>query len=430
MSPFRSDRRLTDRLIGTVGLAFILAVGPGGNRLAAQACERPQSATEAGAAINLVVKLQTFLNGNFMSDGAGVVVGMAADTMFLATAAHVVYDIDVQADSIEAYFFSGCLGGLDPPQEAEVCSDVGRPIDIALLCVWVPPNVVRPKLNRLGPESVDESARVRPVGCPLGECWGVAQPDRVLAQDSLRILFTTFFVSTGHSGGALFNDWNEVAGIVTNEGQPFSSAVPIQTVLRNLCARGPEDEFCPRVQLGRPYTPRGGYGLSIGFMHPMLGIGTEEQNLGLGPDPDRTPSGRIIVQYRATSRVAVHAGALRLIPESLSVSAAMLGAGITLSGWEGRVSLYPFVEGGFGHVEARFDTGGYFVQGAGGNVYVPFWENVESDGLGFGLGVSGQIIVAPRFILEGVGGVWRFNRPENAPELPLGFFGFGFRVGA
>jgi hypothetical protein len=132
--------------------------------------------------------------------------------------------------------------------------------------------------------------------------------------------------------------------------------------------------------------------------------------------------------FRVNPLLELHAGSMRLTPDNLSVTGAMFGVGLNLPS-KGRVWLNPFLEGGFGHVEGRFDAGGHFVDDNGTNVYVPLWRQVADDGLGFGTGISLMALAIPRTIVEVTVGHWAFNRPAGAPEMPDIVWGAGLRFG-
>jgi hypothetical protein len=260
---------------------------------------------------------------------------------------------------------------------------------------------------------------VYPVGCPAGECWGVGQPDKVLVAgpDQPRILFTTFFVSPGHSGGPLFNEWWEVVGMLTKHGQPLSEALPIDSVMAVACDTG-----CGHGEdrLKSPFVPRGRYRLSLGLQGLFSSANAEPGG--------RFPPGRANLMYRIHPLVELHAGSIRLTPENLSVNGAMAGIGLNLP-TKGRVWVNPFIEGGFGHIEGRFKAGSFFIDQNGANVEVPVWRQVKDDGLGFGVGGSLMALVLPRTIVEITVGHWSFNRPDNAPPTPDVVWGAGLRFG-
>jgi hypothetical protein len=381
---------------------------------------KPPSSIAPNEALSLVVGLRTYRNNKFLKYGSGIIIGDGAGTLYVATAAHVVLDALKPVDSVRAYFYSHC----DTPVEARLCSltDAARDLDLAVLCVpagaatGLRPSSYsrRGKVGRLGGRTP-----VYPVGCPGGECWGVGQPDKVLlvGPDVHRILFTTFFVAPGHSGGPLFNQWWEVVGMVTKHGQPLSEAIPIDSVLSAACDTGCHGRDS---ELKGPFVPRGGYRLSLGVAGLLS---SSDGELG-----GRFPPGRANLMYRIHPLVELHAGSIRLTPENLSVTGGMVGLGLNLPS-KGRVWVNPFLEGGFAHVEGRFDAGGHYIDNNGTNTYVPLWRQVKDDGLGFGAGISVQALLLPHTIVEVMAGHWSFNRPENAPTMPDIFWGAGLRLG-
>jgi Trypsin-like peptidase domain len=385
----------------------------------AQAC-RPASSVAPDEALRLAVKLKTYVGKSFFQHGTAIVIGDRGDTLYIATAAHVVLDAGRPVDSVRAYFYSDCL----KPVAARICSviDPTRDLDLAVLCVSAAaaPGARPSSLSRLGNVGrLGARTPVYPVGCPDGDCWRVGQPDKVLVAgaDQPRILFTTFFVAPGHSGGPLFNEWWEVVGMLTKYGRPLSEAIPIDSVLRAAC-----ETRCRKEDqaLRPPFVPRGGYRLSVG-LHALV-AGAE------GEPGGRFPAERINLMYRVNPLFELHAGGIRLTPDNLSVTGAMFGLGVNLPA-QGRLWLNPFLEGGFGHVEGRFEASAYYVDNNGTNVKVPVWQQVKDDGLGFGTGVSLMWLVAPRTIVEVVTGHWSFNRPAGAPGMPGIVWGAGLRLG-
>ena len=408
-------------------LAAALSAWAGPIQLSAQArptaqnagC-RPSSSTAPEEALRLAVQLKTYVDTGFFQDGTGIVIGDRSGTLLVATAAHVVTDAGQPVDSVHAYFYTDC----SKPVVARLCSPIhsNRDLDLAILCVPAAgaAGARPPSFSRLGNvRRLGARTPVYPVGCPGGECWGVGQPDKVLVAgpNQPRILFTSFFVAPGHSGGPLFNEWWEVVGMLTKLGKPLSEAIPIDSVLSAACATG-----CPGQEetLEKPFVPREGYRLSLGVQGLFASGNTEPGG--------RFPAGRTSLMYRIHPLVELHAGSVRLIPRNLSVTAAVVGIGLNLPS-RGRVWLNPFIEGGFAHVEGRFDAGGHFIDNGGTNQYVPLWRQVKDDGLGFGTGLSLQGLLLPRTVVEIVVAHWSFNRPENAPRIPDLFWGAGLRLG-
>jgi len=424
----RCEPRRIDQLSAAIG--FVLALSawtsphevvmaqarPLGNTAAC----RPPSSIAPDEALQLAVKLKSYVEAAFFQDGTGIIIGDRAGTLYVATAAHVVMDAGQPVDSIHAYFYSDCL----KPVTAKLCSliDPKRGLDLAVLCVRSEAATgARPRsLSRLGNvRRLGARTPVYPVGCPGGDCWGVGQPDKVLVAgpNQPRILFTTFFVAPGHSGGPLFNEWWEVVGMLTKLGQPLSEAIPIDSVLNAAC-----DPACRRQEqtLQSPFVPRGGYRLTLGLSGLLASAA--------GEPGGRFPPERVNLVYRINPLLELHAGSIRLTPQNLSVTGVVVGLGLNLPS-TARVWFNPFLEGGFGHVEGRFDAGGHYIDDNGTNVYVPLWRQVQDDALGYGAGVSLMALVAPRTIVEVMVGHWSFNRPPNAPGMPDIVWGVGLRLG-
>src|SRR5881392_2407125 len=119
------QRPRSDRLISAIGLALGLSAwaslsqpamaqsNPTGN----QAGCRPSSSTAPAEALRLAVKLKTYVDTTLFQHGAGIIIGDRADTLIVATAAHVVFDAGKPVDSIRAYFYTDCL----KPVPATLC---------------------------------------------------------------------------------------------------------------------------------------------------------------------------------------------------------------------------------------------------------------------------------------------------------------------
>ena len=224
----------------------------------------------------------------------------------------------------------------------------------------------------------------------------------------------------GSSGGALFNEYWEVVGIVTEDEPPRANAIPMDQVLALVSAWGYP------VQLRKAKVPRYGYSIHLGAM-VLAGIGGTEGT----PEADqRFPSGRIVASRRGeTYGLVWHLSGLRLAPQNLTVSAAMGGVGVDFK--YGRVTAQPFFEAGLGRVEGRFVAGGYSATaGTGGDTtHVTVWGTEQQDGLGVGAGLSLQALVAPHLTLEVLAAHWSFSIPDSLPQLPAVFVGTGLRWG-
>ncbi len=318
---------------------------------------------------DLVVHILAF-EGESAEDGAGIVVGIDSDSIYIATAAHVVEF----ADSIQVEFESArqlVPATLGPVAEQE------SGIDLAVISISrdaASAAGYRPVLDRLGKsEELGQGDPVSPVGCPTGDCWTAPlTADRVLTATALEVSFQSNFVDGGSSGGGIFNRFWEVVGVVTNDVPPRAIALPIDHIMDQL------GRWNVPVTLERPSIPRGGYGATIGVMvlAPLSGD---------GPLPEgRAPSGRVTLTRSLENGVDVNIGVLRLAPggvgtkcpppvgtDSVSVSGVIsfrdrapceavlnaftLGLGYNVK--RGRFVARPFAELGIGKSRGRFDLG-------------------------------------------------------------------------
>jgi trypsin-like peptidase len=397
----------TGRLARVAALA--LGALAGGGTAAAQTENVPPVAKA------FVVQVVSYFEGRQAPElGAGTLFGVTGDTLHIATAAHVVQK-DTVARRILVTFSAG------DAVEATVAHPREGDLDLAVLSVVVPAArraaVLPVAWDRLGDvRMLRGDDPVYPVGCPNARCWEAPTPaDRVVGKDRLGILFQSSFVATGSSGGALFNGWWEVVGLVIKHEPARANAISIDDVVRTL------EGWHYRVSLRRASVPRPGYRTTVGAV-----VMTSTSSSGASYDA-RAPSGRVTVVRQISPALSWHVGGLRLAPENLAITAGMAGLDLHLS--SGRFALHPFVEAGFGHVEGRYDLGGFYVAASGGSQYVPLWNRVIGDGLGVGGGTSLEVVVWPPGIVELTVGYWSFTRPLNAPKLNQVFVGAGVRLG-
>jgi hypothetical protein len=347
--------------------------------------------------------------------GAGIIFGATDERIYIVTADHVLRYRGQEAEEVRVAF-------LDRPRELVAAERDRAHTQLDLAVISVPREWVGafeeggPEFDRLGDVGALKTGdRVTPMGCPNGECWvPPATPDRVFAKGRFSLSFESVSITTGYSGGGLFNEWWEIVGMITaREGQiARADAIPVNTLVETVAG------WDYPVDLSQPAVPRGGYRRSIDVLALSAGSGTSD---------GRFPSGRGTYSQMITPTLGWHAGALRLTPENLTLSAVVAGLDASLRA--GRFTARPFLEAGFGRMEARFDTGGYYVDDGDGLRYVPNWSMVEDDGLGGGLGLNLDFLVVPHVMLELLGGYWVFNTPEDAPSLPDVVFGAGLRFG-
>jgi hypothetical protein len=393
-----------------------------GQSLLAQASKAPPEATELVVEVRSYFQIQSDDAETTLQPGSGIIVGLDDQRISIATARHVVHKSE---PALRVYVIFR-----NHPNDSISATLSGKAqagMDVAVLTIprsRVPPGWSPPAFNRLGNvRKLGFGDPVYPMGCPQGICWGVpVSADRLVVIDRQGIAFQSVFVKSGSSGGAVFNQWWEVIGLVTEDEPPQANAVPIDQVLALVRNWG-----FP-VSLRQAKVPRAGYPLHLGGSL-LMGLGVTSDSLG---DESRWPSGRLVATRRGELYgLTWHLSALRLAPPNLAVTAAMGGVGVNFS--YGRVLAQPFLEIGLGRVEGRFDAGGYYVSGPDGAVYEPVWQQEEEDGLGVGVGLSVQAIVAPHVTLEVLGGHWSFSIPDSLQvrdtNLPAFFVGTGLRLG-
>jgi hypothetical protein len=232
----------------------------------------------------------------------------------------------------------------------------------------------------------------------------------VIETGASSILFQSFFVRRGSSGGALFNRWWEVVGMVTKDEPPLGHAIPIDTVLAQVKVWG-----FP-VALKQPSFPRGGYRTTVGavVMTPTSSVATTGDT--------RVPSGRVTIVRQMSPLVTWHLAGLNW-PRRIAVTAGMAD---WASAEKSSRLPGPFVEP-IG-VESRL-TWSYFVAASDGTREVPIWSRVVGDGLGIGGGMSLEMVVFAPAVLEVSAGYWGFTRPDSAATLDKVFLGAGMRLG-
>ena len=402
------------RLCASIAVALLGASEPA-NAQARRTAEE-QSGTVPREAAAIVVGVVSYFYGKTTPEiGAGILFGTREHELYIATAGHVVQR-DTVASTIWVKFVEG-----DSLRATVAHPRPDSLFDLAVLSVAVESS----RRRQLIPRSWDRQGSVRglqsddpviPVGCPQGVCWrGPRPPDRVIGKLKSSIVFQSFFVRRGSSGGALFNRWREVVGMVIKDEPPLAHAIPIDTILAQVKAWG-----FP-VALEEPPAPRGGYRTSVGAAL----MASTSSSAGNG-DTD-VPSGRVSLERQVSPLVTWHIAGLRLTPDNLAVTAGMAGVGLQLE--IGRFVVSPFVEAGVGHVESRFNLGSYLVDIGGETREVPVWSRLADDGIGIGGGLSLAAMILPPIAVEVTTGYWGFTRPDSAAPLNKVFIGAGVRLG-
>ncbi len=364
-----------------------------------------------GDAKAMIVRVtSTFASGR-VEPGSGIVVGATQDSLYVVTAWHVVATSRDTASTVRVTFFPGDSG--DAPGQV---SHLGSPsFDVAV--VAVPRDSARrftiPPLDRLGSSvNLRFGDPVRPAGCPNGTCWtNLADPDRVIGTDRHGVSIQSDAVKPGSSGGALFDAYWELVGLVTELDPPRADAVAIERVMEQLAF------WHVPTTLRRAALPRAGYRNTLGgqlFASTPTGF-------------NRLPAGRGSFEHRTGSLFAWHVGAMRFAPADLSLWALTAGVGLELR--RGRMSAHPFAELGLATTEARYDLGGYYVTNTAADTsYVPAWRRVTGTSLGGGLGLDLRYVILPGIVADATVGRWTFPSPSPVPGVATTQCALGVRL--
>lgn len=163
--------------------------------------------------------------------GAGIIVGRRKDSLFIATAYHLVHYGNTQPDSIGVQLktrpgtvLSATV--LNPPGE--------KTMDLALL--RVKGSIQESKCGLLFKQlSADVKRRgdeVLAVGNPNGVPWVIPiDADKIVQTNENEIVFQSPMISIGNSGGGLLDDEGHFIGMVTSDQAPYGRAIDIRAVL-------------------------------------------------------------------------------------------------------------------------------------------------------------------------------------------------------
>jgi ankyrin repeat protein len=206
------------------GLAVVIGIVGSGVPIEAQ--EPPDE-----NALNLIVMIDANLDGE-SSVGAGLVFGVEADRLSIATANHVVRRGGRAATSLQLRFRNH-----RGPVAARLAPQADSQMDLAVVIV----EDARKKgleicdfaTDRLGdPDALSKGDGVYPVGYPNAVEWSMPlSADRFLTVRDQLISFQSPFIGKGYSGGGLFADDQTLIGMIQKDAPPFGVARHIRAVM-------------------------------------------------------------------------------------------------------------------------------------------------------------------------------------------------------
>jgi alpha-tubulin suppressor-like RCC1 family protein len=208
----------------SIGLVVFVSLG----LPAIGAAQLAEDVEESAKRVIVMVQCST---GEVDLPGAGLLIGMDAERVYVATATHVVSKC-AQNDRTRVRFRWSSA-----PLPARVLNSIPLPLDLAVVAVpraaamqGAPISV---SLDRLGdPALMRRGDPVYALGNPRGIPWGVsAAPDRFASLEGDVILFASTFIGEGHSGGALLNDRGEIVAMIRGDQGPTGEAISVTRIL-------------------------------------------------------------------------------------------------------------------------------------------------------------------------------------------------------
>ncbi|HZT30283.1 MAG TPA: trypsin-like peptidase domain-containing protein [Bryobacteraceae bacterium] len=191
--------------------------------------------------------------------GAGIIVGADSDSVYIATANHLLREGSRQAGNVRVQF--RWLGGRTLP--GAVLPQPNPQLDLAAVRVDGL-QATGIQMDGMPFEAVGSAALRRGdplylVGNPARRAWRInATPEKFSDRNGDLLEFESTFLARGHSGGALLNQEQEIVGMLKSEDPPYGEAVDIQRVTAQFRKWG-----LP-VLLGAPPAPRRFSSVSVG----------------------------------------------------------------------------------------------------------------------------------------------------------------------
>jgi hypothetical protein len=248
------------------------------------------------------------------------------------------------------------------------------------------------------------------IGCPGSICWVLPADEHVLGVGN-EITFLSQFMTRGKSGGALLNEWGEIAGMLLMEDQnvPIGRAMSIER-LKEIA----RSTWAVPTMLDAPTFPRSGYSLVASVAPVFASEGTNAKG----------PGARLTLEGQLLENLWWHAGALRLAARERVVTSSIVGLSAPVQ-IVPRLTIGLFGDVGLGHVDARYDDGGYGRISGIQSIPVPNW--IQATGFGFGGGAGGtlQFLVRSQLSITVMGATWAYQMPPRVPQLPRVFYSAG-----
>jgi Trypsin-like peptidase domain len=172
--------------------------------------------------------------------GAGIIVGVGQDRVYVATANHVVRKglpprlEEARSLRLQFHWLPG--ERVEARLLADYDADSG--MDLAVLSVSDVRRLALPRLSfdvLADPTGLKRRDQVQTVGYPDGRPWFTkVTPDYLADVSPDLIRFESAYLTQGHSGGAVVNDRWELVGMIKADQPPEGLAVPLDRVIERL----------------------------------------------------------------------------------------------------------------------------------------------------------------------------------------------------
>jgi alpha-tubulin suppressor-like RCC1 family protein len=199
----------------------------------------------------LVVMIEAKLAGE-PSIGAGIIAGIRADNLYIATANHVVRRGALEAEEIQIRF----RWLPDKPVKARLLQHRDSGMDLAVLDVTrlkeLAVDVGALPFDCLGSLNLlQRGDALYLLGNPGGRRWRInTTPEKYIETIKDSVEFESNLIAKGHSGGALLNGERELLAMLLSDDPPYGKAIGMARVIGKLKEWGyPVSLRFPHVQI-------------------------------------------------------------------------------------------------------------------------------------------------------------------------------------
>lgn len=223
------------------------------------AISAPQTSGKTDALKNAVVLVKAYQGNRERIEGAGIVIGLELNKVFILTAAHLVLE---GADNWEVVFFQRKYDHF----KAKPFDRFSDELDVAALIVELRSNdplnesltpVIKGNISQL-----KEFSDVLSIGHPLGNRWQT-NPGNSVQRTSYEGSLQQFAIDKnalerGCSGGPVFDKQEKLIGMLTRIDALYGSVVKIDAIINQL-----KDWGIPTNLIENPSFPKGGGTLHV-----------------------------------------------------------------------------------------------------------------------------------------------------------------------